>query len=71
MAEDGERRDGGLPTWVTITVVLALTGLLAYNIIVVGPKGLPTSYILGGLLGAYTGVDRLLRNRRDDKDTPP
>lgn len=55
----------GLPLWTTITVVLSLTGLLAYNIIVVGPEGLPTSYVLGGLLGAYAGVDQLLR-RRDE-----
>lgn len=57
----------GLPLWVTITVVLVLLGLLTYNIIVVGPEGLPTSYILGGLLGAYAGVDQLLK-RRDNGD---
>jgi len=61
----------GLPVWVTITVVLVLTGLLAYNIIVVGPEGLPTSYVLGGLLGAYAGVDQLLKRRDDDKDAQP
>lgn len=54
---------GGLPTWVTVTVVLTLTGLLAYNIVVVGPDGLATSYVLGGLLGAYAGVDQLLKRR--------
>lgn len=53
----------GLPTWVTVTVVLVLTALLAYNIVVVGPEGLPTSYVLGGLLGAYAGVDQLLKRR--------
>lgn len=60
----------GLPTWVTVTVVLILTGLLGYNIIVVGPEGLATSYVLGGLLGAYAGVDQLLKKRGgggDDK----
>jgi hypothetical protein len=70
--ERGEHRDpnpqsppspGGLPIWVTIVVVLTLTGLLAWNIIVVGPDGLPTSYVLGGLLGAYAGVDQLLKRR--------
>lgn len=55
----------GLPTWVTVTVVLVLTALLAYNIVVVGPEGLPTSYVLGGLLGAYAGVDQLLKRRGD------
>lgn len=59
----------GLPAWVTVTVVLVLTGLLAYNIIVVGPEGLPTSYVLGGLLGAYAGVDQLLKRRNEDNDT--
>jgi hypothetical protein len=58
----------GLPLWTTITVVLTLTGLLAYNIIVVGPEGLPTSYVLGGLLGAYAGVDQLLRRREESLD---
>ena len=53
----------GLPTWVTIVVVLTLTGLLAYNIIIVGPEGLSTSYLIGGLLGAYAGVDQLLKKR--------
>lgn len=56
----------GLPTWVTIIVVLTLLGLLSYNIIVVGPEGLATSYILGGLLGAYAGVDQLLKRRTGD-----
>lgn len=58
----------GLPIWVTVTVVLTLTGLLAYNIIVVGPEGLPTSYVLGGLLGAYAGVDQLLKRRDSNED---
>jgi hypothetical protein len=53
---------------VTVTVVLFLTGLLGYNIVVVGPDGYPTSVILGGLLGAYGGVNQLLarRNGKDD-----
>lgn len=63
----GEHRSpqggSGLPVWVTIIVVLTLTALLAWNIIVVGPDGLPTSYVLGGLLGAYAGVDQLLKRR--------
>lgn len=59
---------GGLPTWVTITVILSLLGLLGYNIIVVGVEGLATSYILGGLLGAYAGVDQLLKKRGNGKD---
>jgi hypothetical protein len=53
----------GLPTWVTITVVLTLTGLLTYNIVVVGPEGYPTSVILGGLLGAYAGLNELLKRK--------
>lgn len=57
--------------WVTITVVLTLTGLLAYNIVVVGPEGLPASYLVGGLLGAYAGVDQLLKHKAQDSDTGP
>lgn len=60
---------GGLPTWVTVVVVLTLTLLLAYNIVVVGPEGLATSYVLGGLLGAYAGVDQLLKRRDNDEDS--
>lgn len=60
----------GLPMWLTVTVVLTLLGLLVWNVIVVGPEGLPTSYILGGLLGAYAGLDQLLRRGggRGDRD---
>jgi hypothetical protein len=52
-----------LPSWVTVIVVLTLLGLLAYNIVSSGPEGLATSYILGGLLAAYTGVDQLIKRR--------
>lgn len=53
----------GLPTWLTIIVVLVLLALLAWNIVRVGPEGLGTTYVLGGLLGAYAGVDQLLKRR--------
>lgn len=52
-----------LPVWVTIIVVLTLLALLGFNIIVSGPEGYPTSVILGGLLGAYAGLNELLRRR--------
>lgn len=68
MSDVPPRPSGGLPTWVTITVVLTLLGTLVYNIVVIGPTGLATSYILGGLLGAYAGVDQLMRRRDEDKD---
>ena len=65
-------RRTGLPMWVTIIVVLTLLGLLAYNVLIVGPDGLATSYVLGGLLGAYAGVDQLLKRRSgDDEGGPP
>jgi len=57
------QRDGLHPV-VTTIVVLTLLGLLAWNIIVVGPEGYPTSVILGGLLGAYAGVDQLLKRKQ-------
>lgn len=65
-----KQTQNGLPTWVTVFVVLVLTVLLGYNIVVVGPEGLATSYVLGGLLGAYAGVDQFLKKRGggDDKD---
>lgn len=52
-----------LPRWVTVTVVLGLLGLLAYNVIVVGPEGYPISVMLGGLLGAYAGLRELLNRK--------
>lgn len=59
---------GGLPLPLTVTVVLVLLCLLVWNIVVVGPEGLGTTYVLGGLLGAYSGVDHLLkRDRGDDR----
>lgn len=66
----GRAGAGPLPGWVTATVVLGLLALLGYNVIVVGPEGYPTSMLLGGLLGAYAGVDQLLKRRRDDRDEP-
>lgn len=60
----------GIPMPVTVIVVLVLTALLAYNIVVVGPEGLPNSYVIGGLLGAYAGVDQLVK-RRNSGGTDP
>lgn len=57
-----------IPGWVTVTVILVLLALLAYNVIIVGPEGYPTSMLLGGLLGAYAGVDQLLKRRREGDD---
>jgi uncharacterized membrane protein len=53
----------GLPPWVSAFVVVVLVLLLAYNIVIVGPEGYPTSVILGGLLGTYAGVDQFLKRR--------
>lgn len=61
----GGRRDG-LPGWLNATVVVVLLALLSWNILVVGPEGYPTSVILGGLLGAYAGVDQLLKRKSTD-----
>lgn len=55
--------DDRLPPWLTTVVVLTLTGLFAYNIVLNGSDGLPTSYVIAGLLGAYTGVERIIKNR--------
>lgn len=54
---------------VTVIVVLVLLGLLAYNIVVVGPAGIANSYILGGLLGAYSGANAWLQRRGDDDES--
>lgn len=73
MADHRRPQRDGLHPVVTTTVVLTLLGLLAYNVVIVGPEGYPTSVILGGLLGTYAGVDQLvrkLRGERDDEDKP-
>lgn len=59
-----EKRDpDGLPLWLTILAALVVLGLLAYNVLVFGPDGYPTTVVLGGLFGAIFGVDRFLKNR--------
>lgn len=57
--------NNSLPVWLNVTVVLTLLALLCYNIVLNGPDGVPTSYILGGLLGGYIGVERLVRRGGD------
>lgn len=56
-----------MPIWVSTFVVVTLTLLLGYNIVIVGPEGYPTSVILGGLIGAYAGVDQLLKRKSSDE----
>lgn len=68
----GELGGGALPLWLTITVTLTLLGLLVYNVLVNGNDGVPTSTIIGGLMGAYAGVERILKrdssqSRGDDR----
>lgn len=59
--------------WVNITVVLGLLAMLAWTVFVIGPEGYPFSVVLGGLLGAYGGLDQYLKQRRADKErgAPP
>lgn len=54
---------GGLPPWLTATVVVSLIVMFGYNLVVYGPDGYPTAIILGGLLGGYTGLNELIRRR--------
>jgi hypothetical protein len=54
-----------LPAWLSITVVLVLLGNFSWNTFVVGPDAYPSNVIIGGLLGAYAGVDQLVRRRRE------
>lgn len=62
------RQNDGLPSWVTITVVLTVLGLLVWNVVTTGAEGYPTTVILGGLLGAYAGVRELLNRRSGNGD---
>jgi uncharacterized membrane protein len=54
--------------WVTVLVVLVLTGLLGYNVIFVGAEGYPTTIVIGGLLGGYAGVNQLLKGKSKGDD---
>ena len=65
---EGEAVNQPLPMWVTVTVVLGVLLLLAYNVVVVGPDGYPISIMLGGLLGGYAGVVRLANRRGSQGD---
>lgn len=56
-------RSDPLPRWLSILVVLVLLALLAFCILVMRSEGVAYSYVLGGLLGAYAGVDQLLKRR--------
>lgn len=56
-------RTDPLPRWLSILVVLVLLALLAFCILVMRGEGVAYSYVLGGLLGAYAGVDQLLKRR--------
>jgi hypothetical protein len=63
----------GLPRWLNITVVLTLLGSFVYNLVIVGPSGYPTNVIIGGLLGGYIGVDKLVKKQKSggsDGGTP-
>jgi hypothetical protein len=64
MAPTQHASSDGLPVWVTITVVLGVLALLAYNVIVVGPEGYPVSVMLGGVLSLYGGANELVKRAR-------
>jgi uncharacterized membrane protein len=62
-----------LPIWLSIVVVLVLLGNFSWNTFVVGPEAYASNVIIGGLLGAYAGVDQLVRRRREQaqQQAPP
>lgn len=71
----GERRatpdDGRLPRWLTILVVLVVVGLLIYSVVRLGVAGAPISIMLGGLLGAYAGLDQFIKARAGNGNGKP
>lgn len=58
----------GLPGWTNILVVVSMVALLTWSVVVLGAEGVGYAYVLGGVLGAYAGVDQLLRRRDKDGD---
>lgn len=65
MVATGRNHRSGLPDWLTAVVVLVLLGSFVYNLVRFGPDGYPTAVIIGGLLGAYAGVDQLMKRKAD------
>lgn len=67
------RRDPnqGLDPWLTTTVILVVLGLLAYSVIRFGVEGYPLTMFLGGIIGAYAGLDRAVRRKNDDDPDEP
>ena len=65
----GDQNPHGLPGWLSIIVVIVLLGYLGYAMVVLGPEGgLPFAGIFGSLLGAYAGLNGLLRRRGGGDD---
>jgi uncharacterized membrane protein YoaK (UPF0700 family) len=57
-----------LPLWVTVIVVLTLVALLVYNVVVFGPEGYANTVVIGGLLGAYAGLQEYLKRKQGGED---
>lgn len=59
------------PQWVSSVVILGSLAGLLYNVLVIGPQGLPASYILGGLVAAYGGGTTWLQRKKDERNGDP
>ena len=63
----------GLPSWLTVAVVIWLMGMMTYTTIRFGLDGYPFTMFFGGLLGAYAGLDRAVRRyqrQNHDHESP-
>ena len=59
-----ERRSEGLPTWLTILVVLTMLALFVYVVLRFGLAAVPLCTIIAGILGGYAGLDELAKRRQ-------
>lgn len=64
-----QRSSDGLPLWLTITVILVCLALFAYVVLRFGPAGVPMATVIAGVLGAYGGLDRLVKQRKQEGDS--
>lgn len=58
---------GGLPLWAILLSGGVILALLAFNVLVYGPDGYPTTVVLGGLFGTVFGVNEYLKNKGGGK----
>lgn len=63
-----KNRSDGLPTWLSVVVVLTCLLLFVYVVLRFGVAGVPLATIIAGLLGGYGGLDELAKRRKQREE---